>query len=1261
MKFSYLSLSFLGVILLLLPSISYALPLPEFASAAFGIGELVAIGLGLITLIFPFIKKIKFKNSIPISLFLLLSLAINLQYWQKDTSFTNVVDDRDEHPNMIWTEQERNNDPYAIDELVAYNILKQQEQLGSHHYFFLDARTRSETELGTASGFTKYNWADLATNYKEALKDKTVIATCWTGMRGSEICSKLRALGINCRYLKGGLDAWVKLNLPLNLNINVKKSEFGTMEEFNNSSTLLSVKETVKLVQDGAYIIDIRSVKQYQKKSITNSINIDFDNITTNILEYKIKTLPITKKGFVVACFGTVSCSEAPSLGWELNRIGLPYLGTYSGGIESFHKNYYPQQSNFSSSILMYEHIKLFVIHSIQSLETFVPPSILFCILMFFLSLMLWQTKKLSYHYFHYRAMRQGNKKKLYTTYQDSDLVERENRFLIKQHVKEILNSFTPLFFVFIYSFFVGITALVFEKSSLFNIHNWFSIAQISTITIFSSIIFTIGLHLAILKKINKTAISLFILYIASFSLCLLILKDFSYIHILIFTTTFILMKFFDLFLFILKKINNIYKSRTLLYGYQDLKDSYNYIPKNTKASNLSFLMQKGFRIPSGFIVKGSHYNKLSLHSQKKIIQSLGNTFAVRSSSLNEDQADSTRAGLNLSIVPAKAENLMKNIKDVFLSYENNKKQNIISEEVVLLQQLVQPHVSGVAFSQHPQWGGVMLIEWGKGLSGKRLEGSENSEQTVIERSKGNVVFSSNNNKYLINKIEELYNTLITLENIYGYAVDIEWAIDENGLWLLQCRKQTALNILSYNNIERERLLFLTPHYIPLKECELSYSLPHCNRLSASLVCHLWEPGSSADIGSRMALWSWNQPIQQQNSYVYILGQIWQSDYILLNKPHCLNWYMSKKQYSQHYSMIKNKALHLLQRNNINLSVNWEKLSKKSWLHLWSDSLSSFKQLQSFVFYFEIMAQSAIEELTDDCRKLHINEKDFLQSKQEHLYEQSVPYRSSNDYDIASPRYIETNNNLIYLQNLEIFDEDIFIEQYKDMPLTLIKKIKFTKQLIELREIYKYYSLQVYYLMRIAVLDIQKRFNLADNVFELDFTEIPSLFSMNDLEIKKITTLLNQRVLDNQLFHQYHLPNYLNAKQFALLNRPENKHHIEDNINDNKPQFVSNPCNLTGKLIYLKEKMSLMEINALLSSYPNDNLIIYSSFISPQIVQLSTQYNIVGLCASYGSLLSHTSILAREANLPFLIHIILSPNMHGEDIKITKEGKIINN
>ena len=1214
MKFNKVYVLIIGA----LSSPAYALPIPEFASAFLGIGEILLLIVAGLTLYFPFLKKFNKTNKYVYWL-LFLSILCNLYYFSSYFNNNNVTD-KEERPGMVWDQAARDNDPHAIDEKEAYSILLAQKRTGEQNYIFVDARSRSETELGTAQGFLKIRWPDLVSD--NSFKGKKIILTCWTGMRGSEICDILRKLGVDCQYLKRGLNGWIDAGLPVNLEQNVTLAGFGTAETYPNSSTLLSPREAVKLAQSGAKIIDVRSTEQFNQKLIKDSINIPFSSLTTTQLQYQIESISAQK--LFVACYGVFSCSEANALGWEMNRMGHQYLGSYSGGIDSFNDLYYSKK--ISSLTLFHD----FINQLFKQIGLKLSIEILILLSSLILGVILFFSKNLSVYYFKSFQERLAHKKRLTLIFKDDEIaISREIQLNYQKDLKNILISFVVLGLALIYGFFIDIIYSAFGKEIIFNNGNWQNNSGLSWISIALSLAISISLTLMVFKKMSK---GLFIGGLFIFLIVLVPATKISKISSLVFMMTFTVMYVIqgktylkNLYFKTIRDIN--YKN-----GYLPLTDAEYLIPKGTKAHNLSHLKNKGFQVPDGFIVKKIFSN------QNLILKKLGNRFSVRSSALNEDQKDSSHAGLNLSIVPSNPKSFLSDIKKVFDSYKSNR------EEIVLLQNYIEPFYAGAVFSKHPSWGGVIVIEWGQGLSDKRMEGSENSEQIVIERVNGEIVFSSKQHKVMFEHAKNIYKLIIEVEDFYNYSVDIEWAIDKNGLWLIQARPQSALNNLNYDllNLEKEKLL--TYQFENLKTSELSLSMNNCTRISASLVCHLWDNSSSADKASRMSLWKWNNFSNQQNIYVYYFGQIWNSNRVALIKPDKISWFMAKKTFDEHHKKINSEKNNLLQGNKINLAINWNKLDKNDWLNLWNTSLQNWEKMQTFAFYFEFVAQIATDDALKILAKVNLKGEDFLSNGKD-SFKENISYRSDNDYELSMPRYIE----------LGINSEELLFGQrnFSAKSLTVFNKktqhkIELARKLIYLREEYKHYSITMIYSLRLAILNIQKRFDLEEEVFEFEYYEIDKMFE------QKFRDELKQRLIYRKKMNTYILPDQLSAKNIAMLGKEENIIE-ESNLNGT---FVSNSCNITGNLLFIKENLSLEEIKEILKNQGSGS-IVYSKFISPQLVNLASQYQVKALCSLYGSVLSHPAVLAREANMPFLINVKLNSGWkNGKHIKIMTSGQI---
>ena len=1150
----------------------YALPLPAFFTAALGIGELIFILLAIIGLYFPLRKK---STKLPYILFI-ISMLFNLYAFLPESIYYEIMSKTplgiEERQGMIWEQEQRNNDPNAIEELDAYRLLTNQHKTGQENYLFIDARSNAETELGTAQGFTKIRWPDLVQS--GVAKGKTVIATCWTGMRGSEVCAKLKAQGIDCKYLKSGLKGWREKNLPLQLAPQVKIEDLGISEQYTNSSTLLTVREAVKAKIAGATIIEIR--QKISKDTIPGSIHLPFSELPTNELEYQINILP--HKPVIVSCYGSVSCSEASLLGWEINRLGGYYLGAYARGAMAFNDIYQPK-------INPYESFKNTIVSYLKNLNPHYLWGYLF-ITSALLALLILSMKKTALTYLNNFKTRQNYKTRLGKNF-DTWIIQREKKF------KGVSDSFIPLVFAALYWVTMDIAYQAWSTPQLQQKIGF------TTLSVFVTCLITFNLTKLLFKSFYQN----------TWSLLLSLLLWMAVLHLIQITTKFTVIMLcitFGLLLVVesIERIKNwlLFSQIKSCYnqGYIDLNHAYLLVNNTTKAGRLSYLKSKGFNVPEGFVVRANF--TLTNKTKKNLLKIQPQ--AIRSSALNEDTQTSSHAGLNLSVVPSNS--LTHDLERVYLSYGSTH-----PDEVILLQRCIQPLFSGVAFSRHPQWGGVSLVEWGTGLSSARMEGTQNTEHSTLVN--GKVISNS------LPNIETVYNLLNKVEKIYGYPVDIEWAIDSKGLWLLQARPQTAL---SYNSMESDRNALLTENFKSLSACELSYSMINCSRLSGSLLCSLWDIGSSADHASRMAMWSWKQSFGEPNAYTYLFGRIWNSNPHVLAKPNKLSWRLAQKSFNK--IDIENQLTEILEENSIYLALDWSKLNKDSWLTAWNKVLKNWQAAQTLAFYCEFMAEMATDNISQN--DLALGSNSFISD--------NILYRATNDYEISIPRYCELTGTDYQKIKSILFGDNIDKSQLPSKS----KKILFARQLINLRERYKHHTLTCFYPLRLAILDLQQRFGLGQEIFELSYLEIPELFNGKSFP-------LWERLQDKKMI----LPDSLDSISLAGLGR-EN-YHVTPGITNLRGTVVSEPKKIRGTLLIIEGiEENLPQIG---------DIIIYSKFISPQLVNLAKNSGVSGLCSQYGSMLSHPSVLAREAQITFVTQLILPSDWkNGIVVEINERGEI---
>jgi len=174
--------------------------------------------------------------------------------------------------------------------------------------------------------------------------------------------------------------------------------------------------------------------------------------------------------------------------------------------------------------------------------------------------------------------------------------------------------------------------------------------------------------------------------------------------------------------------------------------------------------------------------------------------FAVRSSCLCEDQKAASFAGQYQSFLSVAAHDVLTSARDVIKSttainldqYRKLVAANEVrdfkwNEMAVLVQLMVEPQVAGVAFSRNPVTGSLdeIVINSVDGLAEDLVQGVVDGEQIVVkdgqvERTGGSVI----DNKAIL----DLAEITKTLEHLYSYAVDIEWAIQNDTIYILQMR-----------------------------------------------------------------------------------------------------------------------------------------------------------------------------------------------------------------------------------------------------------------------------------------------------------------------------------------------------------------------------------------------------------------------------------------------------------------------------------------
>jgi pyruvate,water dikinase len=249
------------------------------------------------------------------------------------------------------------------------------------------------------------------------------------------------------------------------------------------------------------------------------------------------------------------------------------------------------------------------------------------------------------------------------------------------------------------------------------------------------------------------------------------------------------------------------------------------------KAYNCARLRQAGLPVPDGCaITTGATYNSIPSVSLNEALNRFPETtlFAVRSSAADEDSTHHSFAGIHETKLNVTRDRVAEAIRECLASVRSpralayRRTLCLPTDHIktgVLVQVMIQPIVSGVAFTLNPVTGAtnelVINASWGLGeaLVSGLVEPDEfrvrKSDITVLSArigSKSHSIVSKNGVSSLVEtkeleqktrtltneQLQELATLLERIEQEYGSPQDVEWCHDGAQFWIVQTRDVTT-------------------------------------------------------------------------------------------------------------------------------------------------------------------------------------------------------------------------------------------------------------------------------------------------------------------------------------------------------------------------------------------------------------------------------------------------------------------------------------
>jgi hypothetical protein len=239
------------------------------------------------------------------------------------------------------------------------------------------------------------------------------------------------------------------------------------------------------------------------------------------------------------------------------------------------------------------------------------------------------------------------------------------------------------------------------------------------------------------------------------------------------------------------------------------------------KAAALARLAANGFNPPTFFVIRAEAFETTGpVDGLDEALAMLGpGPFAVRSSARAEDGADHSHAGqfdthLNVAAqdVWTAAQKVWRSgFSDTVATYRAVKTGGDAEGPAVIVQRMIDATAAGVAFSADPVSGqrGKVVISAIAGLGEALVSGEEDGESWVVATLP---IGPATPDVLTQDQAMEIASLARRAEATFGVPQDIEWAIDTDGLHILQSRPittpllpppqaDTALTIYDNSNI----------------------------------------------------------------------------------------------------------------------------------------------------------------------------------------------------------------------------------------------------------------------------------------------------------------------------------------------------------------------------------------------------------------------------------------------------------------------------
>jgi rhodanese-related sulfurtransferase/membrane protein insertase Oxa1/YidC/SpoIIIJ/phosphohistidine swiveling domain-containing protein/molybdenum-dependent DNA-binding transcriptional regulator ModE len=1303
-----------GILVLAFETSAFAIPSPELVVGSFtSISQLFALGSALLgggATVATLRMRSRGAQSrsifaVALGAFVLLAVSVGFNIYQY-TSHSNDKQARLEAtltrpmPNIAgrsldptlkevsYADQLRN--PRGISTEDAEKLLGATLRGERPDVTFLDIREDSETEMGSLPGATHVRFPDLPYS-KVDLANKTAILFCHNGNRSYETCQALAAMGIDCRFIVGGLEKWLVEKRSLT-GLNARTlADLRGVPPYRNQKALLDTSDVRDLVvKKGAIFVDVRYPGEFASGSLPGAINLPIRPTPTEQLKARIAQLP--HKPIIAPCYDRRSCFFSEVLGLELERAGYDYRGKYTlpweysiptkprPYIEEWLKEARTSWWAKASDRLAH------VLTSLGGWIGIIPAVLLLAIISRLLVLP-----------FSVKAERDQIKSRAV----EDELVDLKARFkedpprmaraingFYKRHGITPMRNLIALLFLPIMA--LALTAVQKAISTESNQFAWISNLAERDHWFVLPVLFAALISLYIDVAFVRTRLHRLAVWTAVFPLFIATGALFSAgtdIYLVMSAALLIVQRIWVSGL--VPRLWLAWRRSRLAPGIYLLGDVQNLAGHGNKAYRLAQMRAAGLPAPGGLLLTPRFLMDFPMYApdeRRAILDRLwhrlaSERLAVRSSASGEDSANNSFAGVFESVLDVDRDGLEAAICKVQASFEAASVKSYAATGgagSVLMHRMLPAEYAGVLFTRDPSAGGLMMVEMVKGTAENLVSGTVRPWTFRCGRVTG---------KQYGDGVAPIDLTpLLALgrqaEDLFGCPQDIEWTYTEGRYYLLQSRDITRVlaseDDESTVKADLARVLDLAKgaaaDEVVFAKNELSEMLPRPTPLSLSLMETLWASGGSVDRAARNLGFSY-RAAEDSTYLVTILGRLYVNKREEKSRGFSIGPIASRKllrgadrierEFRDEFLPRFLADIRLAETADFNRLATPELIEEIVRLR---DRFANETHVE--VDAINIAANFYLDRARRELSAAGLDPSSFLgnipQTFESHAIAEaaaapadsrhwflirSVGHRAAFDYELAEPRYSENRHLLTGLVVAKGGVSRPTAPADAGLSKHLSKLVGIARRFQALKEDAKHHSLRELAVLRRAVLALDRQLGLGGLVFHLTFDEITTVRGQETKALR--ATALRRRDDAVHLQAAASLPFALTPFELEAISAGSVAEARERG-------GVIRGTRVSGNRVVEAHACVISEVevehSSALASF-RDGDIIVAPMINPSWLPYFSRAG--GFVSEVGGWLSHTAILAREHDVPMIVGADgLSNIANGSLLRLHLDGQV---